>query len=256
MTPRSARHPARWVFCHWCPSTPPGVSGQLDRPLTDVCAPTWLRRTRSNSPMTSLTANVSAKAGNSVPAWPHGAGRRRQPGILLDRDGTIIVDHGHVGTVDRVEFIDGFRRGDRQVQPGWHPCRRGHQSGRGRGGLYSTADVERVHTYIAERLADDGAHVDLFLYCPYHPEGVVAAFARASEDRKPGPGMARAAAEALGLELTSSWVVGDRPEDMELAAAVSASAVWVGPGVYPRPGVLTFPNLAAAAPLMLERITR
>ena len=68
--------------------------------------------------------------------------------------------------------------------------------------------------------------------------------------------MARAAAEALGLELTSSWVVGDRPEDMELAAAVSASAVWVGPGVYPRPGVLTFPNLAAAAPLMLERITR
>ena len=30
-----------------------------------------------------------------------------RPGILLDRDGTIIVDHGYVGSVDRVEFIDG-----------------------------------------------------------------------------------------------------------------------------------------------------
>ncbi|MDQ1364734.1 MAG: hypothetical protein QOE57_776, partial [Acidimicrobiaceae bacterium] len=28
-------------------------------------------------------------------------------GILLDRDGTIIVDHGYVGSVERVEFIEG-----------------------------------------------------------------------------------------------------------------------------------------------------
>jgi histidinol phosphatase-like enzyme len=33
--------------------------------------------------------------------------RRARPGILLDRDGTIIVDHGYVGSVDRVEFIEG-----------------------------------------------------------------------------------------------------------------------------------------------------
>jgi hypothetical protein len=31
----------------------------------------------------------------------------RRPGVLLDRDGTIIVDHGYVGAVDRVDFIDG-----------------------------------------------------------------------------------------------------------------------------------------------------
>jgi hypothetical protein len=32
---------------------------------------------------------------------------RSRPDILLDRDGTIIVDHGYVGSIDRVEFIDG-----------------------------------------------------------------------------------------------------------------------------------------------------
>ena len=34
-------------------------------------------------------------------------GTHLRPGILLDRDGTIIVDHGYVGSVDRVEFIEG-----------------------------------------------------------------------------------------------------------------------------------------------------
>ena len=60
-------------------------------------------------------------------------------------------------------------------------------------------------------LAEHGAHIDLFLYCPYHPAGIVDAFARTSEDRKPRPGMAKAAEAALNLDLAASWVVGDRP---------------------------------------------
>ena len=121
-------------------------------------------------------------------------------------------------------------------------------------GLYGIEDVTRVHQYIAERLAEHGAHVDLFLYCPYHPAGVVEAFARASEDRKPRPGMAKAAATMLNLDLTASWVVGDREEDVGLAEAVGASAIYVGPGDCERPGVWSFPSLAAAAPFILERI--
>ena len=68
------------------------------------------------------------------------------------------------------------------------------------------------------------------------------------------PGMARAAAEALNLDLTSSWVVGDRPEDIGLAEAVGASAIYVGPDATVRPGVLSFPNLFLATDVILERI--
>ena len=89
---------------------------------------------------------------------------------------------------------------------------------------------------------------------PYHPAGVVGAFARTSEDRKPRPEMAKAAAAALNLDLTSSWVVGDRPEDLGLAEAIGTSAIFVGPGSCRRQGVWSFPNLAAAAPFILERI--
>jgi D,D-heptose 1,7-bisphosphate phosphatase len=177
-----------------------------------------------------------------------------RPGILLDRDGTIIVDHGYVGSIDRVEFIEGSPEAIASFNQANIPVAVvTNQAGVARG-LYGIDDVDRVHQYIAERLAEYGAHIDLFLYCPYHPEGVVKAFARTSEDRKPMPGMAKAAQAALHLDLTASWVVGDRPEDVGLAEAVGASAIRVGPDRYERPGVWSFPNLAAAAAFIMERI--
>lgn len=180
---------------------------------------------------------------------------RSRPGILLDRDGTIIVDHGYVGSVDRVEFIDGVAEAiGRFNQAGIPVAVVTNQAGVARG-LYGIDDVTLVHKYIAEHLAEHGAHIDLFLFSPYHPAGVVEAYARVSEDRKPGPGMANAAAAALNLDLTASWVVGDRPEDLGLAEAIGASAVYLGTDGREGPGVYPFPSLAAAAPFILERIT-
>ena len=177
-----------------------------------------------------------------------------RPGILLDRDGTIIVDHGYVGSVDQVEFIEGSMEAIASFNRASIPVAVvTNQAGVARG-LYGIEDVSRVHQYIAERLAKHGAYIDLFLSCPYHPEGVVEAFARTSEDRKPRPGMAKAAAAALELDLTASWVVGDRPEDVGLAKAVGAMAIYLGPDSCDHPGVWPFPSLAAAAPFLLERI--
>lgn len=178
-----------------------------------------------------------------------------RPGILLDRDGTIIVDHGYVGSVDRVEFIQGAPEAiARFNQVGIPVAVVTNQAGVARG-LYGIDDVARVHEHIESHLAMHGAHIDLFLYCPYHPAGIVAAFARSSEDRKPRPGMAKAAASALSLDLATSWVVGDRPEDIGLAKAIGASAVYLGTDDYEGPGVWSFPSLAVAASFILERVT-
>ena len=184
-----------------------------------------------------------------------GPGTRPRPGILLDRDGTIIVDSGYVGSVDRVEFIDGSAQAIAAFNRAGIPVAVvTNQAGVARG-LYGIEDVSLVHRHIAGQLAAHGAHVDLFVYCPYHPDGTVEAFARSSEDRKPRPGMARAAQAALNLDLTQSWVVGDRPEDVGLAAAIGASAVYLGTPDGDRAGVWSYPSLAAAAPFILERIS-
>ena len=178
----------------------------------------------------------------------------RRPGILLDRDGTIIVDHGHVGSIDRVDFIEGAPEAIASFNRAGIPVAVvTNQAGVAKG-LYGIDDVALVHQFIAGHLAAHGAHADLFAYCPYHPAGPVEAFARTSEDRKPRPGMAKAAAAALNLDLAASWVVGDRPEDIGLAEAVGASAIYLGGGGCRRPGVWSFPSLASAAPFILERI--
>lgn len=200
----------------------------------------------------SETKDAVARAGPG--AAPRSVARQPRPGVLLDRDGTIIIDHGYVGSVDRVDFIDGALEAiARFNQAGIPVAVITNQAGVARG-FYGIEDVAAVHAYMSRRLAEHDAYIDLFVYCPYHPEGVVEAFARTSEDRKPRPGMARAAAASLNLDLTASWVVGDRPEDMGLAAAIGASAVYVGPGEHTQPKAWSFPSLAAAAPFILERI--
>jgi D,D-heptose 1,7-bisphosphate phosphatase len=203
--------------------------------------------------MTLAAANVTGACGVS-------AGTASRPGVLLDRDGTIIVDHGYVGSLDRVEFIDGAPESIARFNASKVPVAvLTNQAGVARG-LYGIGDVARVHGYIAERLADYGAHIDLFLYCPYHPAGVVEAFARSSEDRKPRPGMAMAAQAMLNLDLAASWVVGDRPEDLGLAEAIGASAVYIGPNLIngrdlvDRRRIWRFASLAAAASFILEHV--
>lgn len=200
----------------------------------------------------AVTAAAASLDGDRLARSPQD--KRRRPGILLDRDGTIIVDHGYVGSIERVDFIDGAPEAIARFNRAGIPVAVvTNQAGVARG-FYGIDDVAAVHDYVARRLAEHEAHIDLFLYCPYHPAGVVEAFARTSEDRKPRPGMAKAAEAALNLDLTASWVVGDRPEDVGLAEAIGASAVYVGPGDCQSPGTWSFPSLAAAAPFILERI--
>lgn len=157
-----------------------------------------------------------------------------------------------MGSPDQVELIEGaagaIRLFNRQGIPVAVVT---NQAGVARG-YYGVADVHRVHDHIAAVLRRHRAHVDLFLFCPYHPEGVVHPFAGHSEDRKPGPGMALAAARALDLDLTTSWVIGDRPEDIGLARAIGAEAVHIGPPAAT--GAVSFPSLAEAAPFVLHRI--
>src|SRR5215469_10277499 len=134
----------------------------------------------------------TGRAGSATALRPAPDPAGARPGVLLDRDGTIIVDHGYVGSTDRVEFIDGaieaiagFNRAGIPVAVVTN------QAGVARG-FYGIDDVMAVHQHIAGYLAERGAHIDLFLFCPYHPDGVIPAFTRTSEDRKPNPGMARA----------------------------------------------------------------
>lgn len=175
-------------------------------------------------------------------------------GVLLDRDGTIIVDSGYVGSVNDVVFLDGAIEAIARLNAAGVPVAVvTNQAGVARG-YYELEDVELVHKHMAAEMARGGAHVDAWFSCPYHPDGTVAPFARASADRKPGPGMAIAAAGALELDLARSWVVGDSACDVGLARAVGASPLLVGGSAAAEPGVTRVASLADAVELILAEL--
>ena len=175
-------------------------------------------------------------------------------GVLLDRDGTIIVDSGYVGSVNDVVFLDGAIEAIARLNAAGIPVAVvTNQAGVARG-YYELEDVELVHKHMAAEMARGGAHVDAWFSCPYHPDGTVAPFARASADRKPGPGMAIAAAGALELDLARSWVVGDSACDVGLARAVGASPLLVGGSASGEPGVTSVASLADAVELILAEL--
>jgi D-sedoheptulose 7-phosphate isomerase/D-glycero-D-manno-heptose 1,7-bisphosphate phosphatase len=122
-------------------------------------------------------------------------------------------------------------------------------------GYFELQDIELVHKHMDAELARFGAHVDAWFSCPYHPDGTVGPFVRASSDRKPGPGMALAAATALNLDLSRSWVVGDSDGDVGLAHAVGSRAFLVTHEQVPTTNdVTTVTCLAAAVDVILAEV--
>ncbi|KAG0601375.1 hypothetical protein M758_11G105700 [Ceratodon purpureus] len=157
---------------------------------------------------------------------PAGAAPLR-PAAFLDRDGVINVDHGFTHRPEDLIFtptaVDGIRALNRA---GYLVIVVTNQSGVARG-LYSCADVERFHDHLQQMLAREGAHIDGFYYCPYHPAGSVAAFAIDHEDRKPRPGMLLRAIRDWRIDRARSFLIGDRQSDLDAAAAAGVAGFLV-----------------------------
>ena len=143
----------------------------------------------------------------------------RRRALFLDRDGVVNVDHGHVGTRDRFEWMPGALETIRHAtQAGWHVFVVTNQSGVARG-FYTEDDVRGLLGWIADEARRAGGTIDDARYCPFHPEATVPAYRRTSDWRKPAPGMLLDLIRAWELDPTRCLLVGDQPTDIEAATA-------------------------------------
>jgi D-glycero-D-manno-heptose 1,7-bisphosphate phosphatase len=153
-----------------------------------------------------------------------------RPAVFLDRDGVIIDDVNYLAFPDQVRILPGSAEAIAALnRAGWPVVVVTNQAGVARG-YFSQQAVVRVHRYLAEQLAPFGAAIDAFYFCPHHPEAEIEAYRLACRCRKPRPGMLVRAAAELHLDLTQSWMIGDRESDLEAGAAVGARTILVRTG--------------------------
>ncbi len=156
-------------------------------------------------------------------------GVRRAPAVFLDRDNTVIHNDGDLGDPDAVVLIQGAAMAIASLCGlGYKVVVVTNQGGVARG-KYTEADVDAVHDRIRELVEEsaNGARIEAFYFCPYHPEGAVPEYTREHDDRKPRPGMLLRAGDEHGLDLSRSWMVGDQLRDVEAGVAAGCRTVWL-----------------------------
>ncbi len=140
--------------------------------------------------------------------------------VFLDRDGTVIREVGYLHDVEALALLPGSSRAIRRLNEAGIPVFLAtNQSAVGRG-YFPAEKVEAAHQRLTRLLDREGACLDGFYWCPHAPE-------EACGCRKPAPGLLEAAARERGIDLSQSYLVGDKVSDLACAAAVGAKGVLV-----------------------------
>ncbi len=154
----------------------------------------------------------------------------KQAAVFLDRDGTINVDKGYFYRPEEFEFEKGSVEAIRLLnEAGYRVFVISNQAGIALG-HFNEKQVEELHTWLAAELEQYGARIDGFYYCPHHAKQGIGQYKTVCECRKPAPGLLLKAAEAWGLDLARSYMVGDHNSDVEAGRAAGVQSIFVRTG--------------------------
>jgi len=154
---------------------------------------------------------------------PVAAAAASRPFVVLDRDGTLIEERQYLSDPEEVSLLPGVADALRAMRrDGLGLVVATNQAGVGRG-RFPEGRVGEVHRRLEALLAAQGVALDGIFYCPHHPDA-------GCDCRKPGTGMVRQAAAALGPRAVPVAVVGDKRCDVDLARGLGVPAVLVTTG--------------------------
>lgn len=152
--------------------------------------------------------------------------------VFIDRDGTLSEEVGYINHPSRFQVFPYTAAAIKLLNDhDWLAIVITNQAGVARG-YFSEAMIETVHEYLKRDLHETGARIDGIYYCAHHPSVGDPPYRQDCECRKPKPGLIRQAVKELDIDVGSSWMIGDRYSDIELArnAGVHAALVLSGYG--------------------------
>lgn len=157
----------------------------------------------------------------------------RQTAVFLDRDGVLIED---INLLTRRDQVRVCRRAPEALKAlhasGYQLFVVTNQTIVARG-LATEQDVEELNSFIGELLLEkSGCKIEHFYYCPHHPEATLPEYRIKCECRKPRPGMLLQAAREYNLDLSASFMVGDRISDIVAGHKAGCRTILVETGMH------------------------
>src|SRR5437588_12724587 len=146
---------------------------------------------------------------------------RKSPAVFVDRDGTIIHDADYCSDPKRVKPLDGAADALRRLKnAGYKIIVITNQSGIGRG-FFTEGQYRAVEAEVSRQL--ENGLIDATYFCPDVPD-------QPSKCRKPAPGMVLEAARDHDVDLSRSFLIGDKEIDAECAHNAGVRAIRVRTG--------------------------
>ena len=171
--------------------------------------------------------------------------------LILDRDGTIIVDKLYLNDPDQIEYLPGAFEGLQKLRDaGYIFVIATNQSGVPRG-IVDLDNLHEIHRRIDVEFKKNGIEFLSFYYAPYMTDS-------GHPMRKPGTGMAEQAQKDHNIDLTKSWFIGDKMTDVESGHRAGMKSIFINGTEDPKgsefkPAELECDNLLEAADFILAQ---
>lgn len=148
---------------------------------------------------------------------------QKQRAIFLDRDGTLNKEVNFLTNIDDLELLPGAAEAVKKInQAGYLAIVITNQPVIARGEV-TLQQLNEIHAKLETLLGREGAYIDGLYFCPHHPdkgfEGERPEYKRDCECRKPKAGMVLQAARDFNIDLSASYMIGDRDKDVECGQA-------------------------------------
>lgn len=143
--------------------------------------------------------------------------------VFLDRDGVLIEDTGHIAKCNDVRILPNVPDAIKLLKD-FVIVVITNQAGVAKG-ILTEYQVREINQHIKNILRRQNANIDRIYYCPHHPQGSVKYYAQVCDCRKPGIGMIEKAKEDLKIDLSKSFVVGDKQSDADAGIAAGCKTI-------------------------------
>ena len=158
--------------------------------------------------------------------------KNKQKAIFLDRDGTINADKGLIFKLNQFELFPWSAEAIKLINKSEYLAIIVTNQPVIARGLCTMPQLDQIHAKMETLLGVQGAYIDKLYYCPHHPDSGYPEerleYKIKCNCRKPNIGMILKAVDEFNIDLSSSWIIGDRETDIQTGINANLKTILVG----------------------------